>query len=355
MLLGNIMFKKKNLQISVCIPVYNSEKYLLRCLESVKNQDFSGTEIILVNDCSNGTDENGNDFFQIVKKFRKSCKIPVKIVTHSQNKGLLEARRSAVFEASSKYITFLDSDDFFPEGSLKNLFDAAEESGAEIVQGKVEIIPENVFSDKEKERLQKIDKIRNKICFSPLKDEEIIFSFMSVKKNGIENHSGFVTGKLFTREICAKAFSYLPIIFCTMGEDFVLYTMFTYFAKKYKGIPCVVYSYSCDTGVTSKKTIDTLEKWEKVCSAASAFTVLFNLIKNEPEIKMPFECVESIKVQCRRILRNNISQMHTSVPEKLIPEARNMLCDYWGSDFVAEIEKDYYSCASVTENSSDAE
>ncbi len=131
------MFKKKNLQISVCIPVYNSEKYLLRCLESVKNQDFSGTEIILVNDCSNGTDENGNDFFQIVKKFRKSCKIPVKIVTHSQNKGLLEARRSAVFEASSKYITFLDSDDFFPEGSLKNLFDAAEESGADIVQGKM--------------------------------------------------------------------------------------------------------------------------------------------------------------------------------------------------------------------------
>ena len=188
-----------------------------------------------------------------------------------------------------------------------------------------------------------------------LKDEEIIFSFMGVKKNGIENHSGFVTGKLFTREICAKAFSYLPIIFCTMGEDFVLYTMFTYFAKKYKGISCVVYSYSCDTGVTSKKTIDTLEKWEKVCSAASAFTVLFNLIKNEPEIKMPFECVESIKVQCRRILRNNISQMHTSVPEKLIPEARNMLCDYWGSDFVAEIEKDYYSCDSATENSSDAE
>ena len=339
------MFKKKNLQVSVCIPVYNAEKYLLRCLESVKNQDFPGTEIILVNDCSNGTDENGNDFFQIVKKFRKSCKIPVKIVTHSQNKGLLEARRSAVFEASSKYITFLDSDDFFPKDALKNLFVAAEESGADIVQGRVEIISENVFGE-EKKRIQKIDTIRNKICFSPLKDEEIIFSFMNIKKDGIENHSGFVTGKLFTREICAKAFLYLPVVFCTLGEDFVLYTMFTYFAKKYKGISCSVYNYSCDTGVTSKKIIDTLEKWEKVCSASSAFTSLFDLIQNEPEIKMPSECVEAIKFQCRRILQNNISQMHTSVPESLIPEARNMLCDYWGSDFVSEMEENYYACPS---------
>lgn len=351
------MFKKKNLQVSVCIPVYNAEKYLLRCLESVKNQDFPGTEIILVNDCSNGTDENGNDFFQIVKKFRKSCKIPVKIVTHTQNKGLLEARRSAVYEASSKYITFLDSDDFFPKDALKNLFDAAEESGADIVQGRVEIIPENVFGEEERKRLQKIDTIRNKICFSPLKDEEIIFSFMNIKKDGIENHSGFVTGKLFTREICAKAFFYLPVVFCTLGEDFVLYTMFTYFAKKYKGISCSVYNYSCDTGVTSKKIIDTLEKWEKVCSASSAFTSLFNLIQNEPEIKIPSECVEAIKFQCRRILQNSISQMHTSVPESLIPEARNMLCDYWGSDFVSEMEENYYACpsSSITKNLSDSE
>lgn len=350
------MFKKKNLQVSVCIPVYNAEKYLLRCLESVKNQDFPGTEIILVNDCSNGTDENENDFFQIVKKFRKSCKIPVKIVTHTQNKGLLEARRSAVYEASSKYITFLDSDDFFPKDALKNLFDAAEESGADIVQGRVEIISENVFGEEERKRLQKIDTIRNKICFSPLKDEEIIFSFMNIKKDGIENHSGFVTGKLFTREICVKAFFYLPVVFCTLGEDFVLYTMFTYFAKKYKGISCSVYNYSCDTGVTSKKIIDTLEKWEKVCSASSAFTSLFDLIKNEPEINMPSECVEAIKFQCRRILQNSISQMHTSVPESLIPEARNMLCDYWGSDFVSEMEENYYACpSSLTTNLSKAE
>ena len=125
------------MMISVCIPVYNTEKYLKRCLESVVSQDFDSFEIIIVSDNSRGRDQNNWPCHKIVKKFKKQTKIPIKYLENSTNLGTLEVRRTLSYEARGEYIFFLDSDDFLPPNALKTLYNTAKENNADIVHGKL--------------------------------------------------------------------------------------------------------------------------------------------------------------------------------------------------------------------------
>lgn len=107
---------------SILIPVYNVERYLEQCLESVLNQDFRDFEVILVNDGS--TDSSGSICMKYtrgdtrVKYFEK------------KNEGLLQTRRYSIKRASGEYILFLDSDDFWEPGVLSALY--AEISGRDV-------------------------------------------------------------------------------------------------------------------------------------------------------------------------------------------------------------------------------
>ena len=94
---------EKNM-ISVIVPVYNVEKYIERCVESVLTQTYKEFEIILVNDGS--TDLSG----EICEKLRtKDHRIRV---FHQENKGLSAARNRGLKEAEGEYITYIDSDDY---------------------------------------------------------------------------------------------------------------------------------------------------------------------------------------------------------------------------------------------------
>ena len=99
--------------LSVIVPIYNSEKYLKRCVDSIVNQELKEIEIILVNDGS--TDSSGS----ICDEY---AKIDDRIkVIHKENEGKLMARYSGVKEAQCEYITFVDSDDWI-EANCYNLF-----------------------------------------------------------------------------------------------------------------------------------------------------------------------------------------------------------------------------------------
>ena len=104
------------MQLSIIIPVYNTQKYLKQCIDSVLNQTFQDTEIILVDDGS--TDESG----QICDEY--ATRRNVKII-HQNNEGLLKARVEGVKRAKGEYITFVDSDDWIDhrmyEEMLRNL------------------------------------------------------------------------------------------------------------------------------------------------------------------------------------------------------------------------------------------
>lgn len=110
--------------ISIIIPVYQVEKHLRRCLDSVITQTFSDLEIILVNDGS--TDSSGKICDEYAEKDSR-----IKVI-HQSNQGISTVRNSALNIAKGDYIGFVDSDDYIEPAMFENLHQAAIENKADI-------------------------------------------------------------------------------------------------------------------------------------------------------------------------------------------------------------------------------
>jgi glycosyltransferase involved in cell wall biosynthesis len=102
------------MKFSIVIPIYNVEKYLYECLESVINQTFTDFEAICIND---GSTDNS---LQIIQKFKNS-KIQDLIIIDKQNGGLSDARNAGIKAAQGDYIFLLDSDDYIASNTLEIL------------------------------------------------------------------------------------------------------------------------------------------------------------------------------------------------------------------------------------------
>lgn len=113
--------------ISVIVPVYNVEKYLERCLDSIFNQQFSSAfEVIAVEDCS--TDNS----LHILKEYQKRDKRLV-ILEHENNKKVSIARSTGLKFATGDYIMFVDSDDCLLPNAFENLYKKCIETDADVI------------------------------------------------------------------------------------------------------------------------------------------------------------------------------------------------------------------------------
>lgn len=110
--------------ISIIIPVYNTEKLLSKCLESVQNQTYKDLEIILVNDGS--TDQSGFICDEYSKKDNRFK------VIHKENGGVSSARNTALNIARGQYVGFIDSDDWVEPQMFENLYKIIKEYHADI-------------------------------------------------------------------------------------------------------------------------------------------------------------------------------------------------------------------------------
>lgn len=129
------MNSEKHPKVSVLVPVYNVEKYLPRCLDSVLGQTFQDFEIVCVNDAS-------PDGSMAVLRHYAESDSRVVIIDKPQNEGLMMARRTGYKNARGDYFFFLDSDDYLPKDALQALYEQANESGAGITVGNMELVNE---------------------------------------------------------------------------------------------------------------------------------------------------------------------------------------------------------------------
>nr|MCR5067978.1 glycosyltransferase [Erysipelotrichaceae bacterium] len=114
-------------KVSIIVPVYNREKSIERCIQSVLNQDYRDIELILVDDGSR------DDSFKIISEYaQKDNRI---VAIHKENGGVSSTRNRALREASGKYVQFLDADDWLPFDSTKLLVRAMEDGDADMVIG----------------------------------------------------------------------------------------------------------------------------------------------------------------------------------------------------------------------------
>lgn len=115
-------------KVSIIIPVYNTEKFLPRCLESVCNQTLKDVEIVCINDGS------VDPSLEILKYFA-SKDSRIKIIDLPENKGAAFARNKGIEAATGEYIGFVDSDDFVDLDFYEKLYNRAIKTGADAVKG----------------------------------------------------------------------------------------------------------------------------------------------------------------------------------------------------------------------------
>lgn len=117
-------------KISIIIPLYNGQKYIERCINSIIRQKIVDIEIIIVNDASK------DDSLQIVKKL---CALDSRIylLNKVNNEGPMIARNDGLKIATGEYCFFCDSDDWLPDNSLFDLYKAAHITGYDIIIGDV--------------------------------------------------------------------------------------------------------------------------------------------------------------------------------------------------------------------------
>lgn len=110
--------------ISIVVPIYNVEKYLVKCIESLLKQTYTNLEIILVND---GSTDNS---LSLCEEYRKKDN-RIKII-NKKNGGLSDARNKGIDVATGKYIAFVDSDDYIECDMIEVLYRDLKENNANI-------------------------------------------------------------------------------------------------------------------------------------------------------------------------------------------------------------------------------
>lgn len=220
--------------ISVIIPVYNTGKYLKKCLQSVVNQKVDNIEIIIVNDTST------DDSLKVIQKF-VACDTRFSIIDKKINEGLEEARKSGVAVAKGRYLCHLDSDDWLPHNALRILLKYASENDADIVAGNME----RVF-----DRFGIIKKTARTFSSQHLViDNETFMRDYYINFFGVNIFPVSMCGKLYrTRYVKSIAINKLGF---NLGEDLNYNIQMFPHAKKIVMIPDVVYCYRYG-GMTSK-------------------------------------------------------------------------------------------------------
>lgn len=231
------------IKYSFIVPVYNTEKYLKKCLDSLVNQTYKDFEIIVVNDGS--TDKSSS----IISKYQKKYKNI--IVIDKENEGLSMARNRGVQKSSGKYIIFVDSDDYVSNKLLEEIDKKIDDSDIlrfQIATEDEEYTKINEYHEEGFESMCGYDAFK---YLSSYHFVEPAWCYVIRKNYYIENKFSFKKG--------------------VYHEDFGLIPYVIYKARKVKSIDFIGYYYiqrngsimnNNDYKKTVKKAFDMLEQYK---------------------------------------------------------------------------------------------
>lgn len=246
----------ESIDVSIIVPVYNSEKYIEQCIQKLidqRNDNFS-IEIVLVNDAS--TDKSSMLCSRFANKFDN-----IKLINKKKNEGVSRARNDGVKAATGKYICFCDSDDYYLPGALYKLYKYFESySNVDIVISGTytedkDVYNKAVFKDSKTSKLYTDEDInimkrwvieRNSSVFPEL-------YYTDTKKKIAPLRMGFVTGKLIKKEIAQKTKFVENIGY--MEDGIYIYDLFN-FIKKVLVVEDVTYFHRNNSESITRKKYD---------------------------------------------------------------------------------------------------
>lgn len=245
----------KNPKISIIVPVYNAEKYIDRCIESIINQSFDSIEIIAINDGS--TDESLN----ILKKYEKNDR-RIKVIAQT-NSGVSSCRNKGIEQAKGEYIAFVDSDDWIDINMIEIMYKKAISNNSDIIMCSYM----REFKDKSKEKkinlpqevIYENENIKNELhrkLFGPT-DEELN------NPEGLDA-LGTVWGKLYKSSLIKEnKIEFVDLKIIGSNEDSLFNINLFKYTKRITFINQPLYHYWRDNteSLTSKYNPHLMDQW----------------------------------------------------------------------------------------------
>ena len=233
--------------ISVIVPVYNSEKSLERCIESILGQSEQDLEVLLINDGS--TDKSA----LICQKYEKTDK-RVHVI-QKENEGVSAARNTGILYAKGEYIQFVDSDDFIEPDMCQRLLQAVQQQNTDFALCGFH----HIFQGRDIVKVPKTTGILDKKCFC----EE----FLGLYEQGFLN---MPWNKLYRRDLISDYFE----ADLSLGEDLLFNLSYLENVEKISVVTKPLYHYIQQRNVktlSSKKREDKLEIAECICKSTEYF------------------------------------------------------------------------------------
>ena len=236
-------------KISVIIPMYNCQKYIDDCVDSVLKQTLSPIEVILVDDAST------DDTLSYVRA-KYGHKDNVKIITHEKNRGSGAARNTGVDNATGEYISFVDADDFLlNEDSLAVIYDKIKKKDAELLTSTTMQLFSNEKQPEDKLVYTK-EPVTEDSVFAPTKA-------YALNLIAYEKVAAFPTVKLFRREFMQK--NSIKSLETFFYEDAYVSWQAIMLAKKIVVTPYTFYGYRMSNNSTVRQ--DNPEKVAKLLAS----------------------------------------------------------------------------------------
>lgn len=238
--------------LSIIIPIYNVEKYIAECINTILDLPKSiMTECILVDDC--GHDRSMEIASEIIHNY--SGQIEFQIIHHECNKGLSSARNTGIHVARGKYVFFFDSDDFICPSGLYKLIETALDIKADIIVG--DYLEFNEGTDVKSGILKNIDAGKTttytgerffELYHRPL--TSVVWRNLFRREFLIENNIMFHDGVYF------EDLEFTPIVFYKAKTVIYTGTLFYYYRKRHNSITT--------TTVSEKKVTDLILIWAEL-------------------------------------------------------------------------------------------
>lgn len=184
----------KNELVSIIIPVYNAEKYIFNCLESVLNQTYNNIEVIIIDD------QSMDKSLEICKELqKKDSRIKIYMQSHS---GVVAARKKGIINSSGEYICFVDADDFVKNRLIENLINE---------MGKCDIVCAGVLKeDKYGNTIPKTNAILKGVYNDEKQLKYIVDNMIyvdNVEKDGV---LPYMVAKMYKSDIAKNVVNILP-------------------------------------------------------------------------------------------------------------------------------------------------
>jgi len=298
-------------EVSIIVPVYNSEKYLSKCINSIRNQKFQDFEILLIDD---GSDDNSGKICDLFEKKDKRIK-----VIHQNNSGVSAARNKGISVARGRFISFIDSDDYIDPDMIGEMVHAMENNNTGMVICGFRCVNEHGDFIRKVIIHQKTDVIWSK--------EQTLKEIFAMP----QTIYGYCCNKMFRKELVSKEFE------CgiRIGEDLLFVVNYLKNINLTVYIPKALYNYrkykgSVTSGYSSYKYesyLDLLKVLKRIsisgtdnknisalirCNYYDTCLWVYNQTKNDQAIQ------KQIKSFLRRDIRDIILNREVSYKLKLL-------------------------------------